>query len=268
MRYQYGFVGGGNMATALIGGIIGRSICAPEQVLVSDISNERLTQLADQFGVSTTSDNTVTVSQSDCVILAVKPQTFDTLALEIAPHLNPDTIIISILAGKNSAKLSSGLGNPMHLVRVMPNLPALIGEGVTAIAETDTLTDRASQAAQTLFSTVGTTLCVPEALMDSVTAVSGSGPGYIFRIAETLVRGAEELGFSEQAATELVIQTLTGAALMLAERKDSPSELCRRVCSPGGTTLAGLEAMNSQGLEQALIAGLKAARDRSHQLSK
>jgi pyrroline-5-carboxylate reductase len=268
MGYQYGFIGGGNMATALIGGIIGGSICAPEQVVVSDISNERLTQLADQFSVSTTPDNTVTTSQSACVILAVKPQTFDALALEIASHLLPDTIIISILAGKNSIKLSTGLGYPMHLVRVMPNLPALIGQGVTAIAETDNLTDKARQAAQTLFSTVGTTLCVPEALMDSVTAVSGSGPGYIFRIAETLVQGAIELGFEEQAATELVIQTLAGAALMLAERKDPPADLCRRVCSPGGTTLAGLDAMRSEGLEQALLAGLRAARDRSHQLSK
>jgi pyrroline-5-carboxylate reductase len=268
MPYRYGFIGGGNMATALLSGLIERRVCRPDDILVSDVSIDRRNLLSVDFLVSVTEQNSDVAEDSECLVLAVKPQTLGLVATEIANHLSKDQTVISILAGIPAAVLREKLGGHERIVRVMPNLPATIGKGVAAIAETPPTPEDSYGIAESLLQTVGTTTRVTEDLMDAVTAISGSGPGYVFRMAEILVKAGIEVGLSPDQADALVRQTLLGASEMLSLSLDSAGDLCRKVCSPGGTTLAGLEAMAVKGLEEALVSGVKAARNRSMELSK
>lgn len=255
------------MATAILAGVVGKELCKPAEIVVSDILEERLSFLANEYGVATTSSNQEVVRAAETVVLAIKPQTLGLVASEIVDHLREDQTVVSILAGVRSEVLAEKLGPRPRIVRVMPNLPATIGKGVTAISEPQGDSDEGFQEAETLLSTIGETVAVGEDLLDAVTAVSGSGPGYVFRIADLLLQAAVEAGLPKQQADRLVRQTLLGAAEMLAGSEESAEELCRRVCSPGGTTLAGLEAMMASGLEEAIRKGVLAARDRSVELS-
>ena len=268
MAHHYGFIGGGNMATALLSGALKHALCSPADILVSDVSKERLDFLSKDFGVAISSRNAEVVKGSQVIVLAVKPQTLKEVAPEIAPALKADQTVLSILAGVPVATLQERLNGHGRIVRAMPNLPATIGQGVTALALTPLTPEAAYEVAEKLLATVGGTLRVEEELIDAVTALSGSGPGYIFRIAEILVRAGVEAGLTEEQSAALVTRTLEGAAQMLAQSSETAAELCRKVCSPGGTTLAGLERMEKNGLEEALIEGVLAARDRARELSK
>lgn len=268
MKYHYGFIGGGNMATALLRGLLEQGLSLPTQIIVSDVSVERRSLLADESGVDVTSDNLEVIQESETVILAIKPQVLGQVAPAIAEQLHRHQTILSILAGVTTAVLRERFRGHTRIVRVMPNLPATLGKGVTGIAISPPTPDDAYLMAEGILQTIGTTIRLPEELLDAVTAISGSGPGYIFRMAEILIRAGTMLGLSEQHSSALVRQTFLGAAEMLTHSPESAAELCRRVCSPGGTTLAGLEAMEKGGLEQALIAGVTAARDRARELSK
>jgi pyrroline-5-carboxylate reductase len=267
MAYRYGFIGGGNMATALLGGLLEKGVCRPDDILVSDISSERRNLLASEFKVSTTERNVDVMEDAECLVLAIKPQTLAAVATEVAGHLTSGQTVISILAGVRSSVLRERLGGHSRLVRVMPNLPATVGKGVAGIAETPPTPEEAYRAAEDIFETVGVTLRLKEDLLDAVTAVSGSGPGYIFRIADILTQAGTEVGLSLEQSSTLVRQTFLGAAEMLAGSPETAADLCRRVCSPGGTTLAGLAAMEKGGLAAAIAAGVRAARDRSVELS-
>jgi pyrroline-5-carboxylate reductase len=268
MTYRYGFIGGGNMATALIKGLLSKHQCSAEEILVSDLALEQRDRLHSELKVETTADNRMVASQAECVLLAIKPQTFVTVAQEISGHLGCGKTVISILAGVTTQVLSDRLGGYSTLVRTMPNLPALIGKGVTGIALTPTTPEGALRDAENVLQTVGETVRLPEDLLDAVTAISGSGPGYLFRIAEILISAGMDVGLSEEQADRLVRQTFLGAAEMMVASTESATHLCRKVCSPGGTTLAGLEAMEKGGLESALWAGVLAARNRAQELSK
>lgn len=265
--HAYGFIGGGNMAAALINGLLAKQVSKPGGIIASDVAPERRTLLAAEYGIEVTESNVEVARQSKCLVLAIKPQTLPTVAPELSTALGVEQTVISILAGVRSSVLREKLGGHARVVRAMPNLPATVGKGVTGIAVGEGVPGDALAEAEALLGTVGATVRVPEELLDAVTAVSGSGPGYVFRIAEILIRGGVEAGLSQEQADALVRQTLLGAAEMLAASPDTAGELCRRVCSPGGTTLAGLEAMENAGLESALIAGVLAARDRSRELS-
>ena len=268
MTCYYGFLGGGNMATAIIGGLLEHKICAPKEILVSDIAEDRRNFLAERFGVSPTDSNSEVVEKARCIVLAVKPQVLSTVAPEIAPLLREEQTVISILAGVTVEVLRDRLSGHEKIVRVMPNLPATIGKGVAGIATTPSTPTEACEEAERLLGTVGGTVRVEEELMDAVTAVSGSGPGYVFRIAEILIQAGVQVGLSEDQSRSLVEKTLQGAAELLVASEENAGELCRRVCSPGGTTLAGLDAMEKGGLEVALTEGVCAARNRSRELSK
>jgi pyrroline-5-carboxylate reductase len=256
------------MATAIVGGLLEHKICAANEILVSDVAEDRRNVLAERFGVSPTESNSEVVEKAKCIVLAVKPQILSTVAPEIAPLLRNEQTVISILAGVTVAVLRDRLNGHGKIVRVMPNLPATIGKGVAGIATTPSTPAEAYEEAEKLLGTVGGTVRVEEELMDAVTAVSGSGPGYVFRIAEILIRAGVQVGLSEDQSRSLVEKTLQGAAELLVASDESAGELCRRVCSPGGTTLAGLDAMEKSGLDEALMNGVRAARDRSRELSK
>ncbi|GMV65270.1 MAG: pyrroline-5-carboxylate reductase [Candidatus Hinthialibacteria bacterium] len=267
MACRYGFIGGGNMAAALIRGILGGGICLPENILASDVSSERLELLAAEHGILTTRENRKVAQEAECLVLAVKPQIFPAVAQDIVGRMPATQSVISIMAGVTCQALSSSLQNHPGIVRTMPNLPATLGFGVSGIAETGSTSPKALQDAESLLSTVGATVRLPEDKLDAVTALSGSGPGYLFRIAEILIQAGVGLGLTEDQAATLVKHTFQGAAGMLIASSEPAGELCRRVCSPGGTTLAGLKAMEDNGLQQALLEGVRAACRRSRELS-
>jgi pyrroline-5-carboxylate reductase len=260
------FIGGGNMATALIQGLIATQTARREQLLVSDVRPEGLVQLRDKFGVRTTSDNRAACS-SDIVVLAVKPQNFPGLLPLIAPSLAPSTLVISIAAGVPLRAIESALPQS-RVVRAMPNTPALVNEGATAVAGGSKATPEDLALASKIFVSVGRVVVVDEAQMDAVTALSGSGPAYVFLLAEALAAAGAELGLSPEVAGILAAQTLHGAGKLLAESNDSPSELRRKVTSPGGTTAAGIAALEERDFAGAVAACLRAACKRGEELGK
>jgi pyrroline-5-carboxylate reductase len=264
-----GFVGSGNMAEALIKGIVAAKIYAPENVFVSDIRTERLELLAEKYGVTAVENNAELAGKVETVVLSTKPQNMADALESIKDAIAGETLVISIAAGIKVAKIAAALGD-MSIVRVMPNTPALIGEGASALFANEK-GKQFLQKAKSIFSSVGKVVVVEaEDLMDAVTAVSGSGPAYYFLLTEELIKAATELGLPADTAQTLVLQTAKGAALLAfeAEKKgQSPAELRQKVTSPGGTTEAALKIL-AEGKFGPLVAdAVKHAQQRSQELS-
>ena len=260
------FIGGGNMATALIQGLIATHTARREQLLVSDIRPEGLVQLRDKYGVRTTLDNRA-ACQSDILVLSVKPQTFAGLLPTIAQHLAPSTLVISIAAGVPLQAIEAALPQS-RVVRAMPNTPALVSAGATAIAAGSKATQEDMVLASKIFASVGQVVQIDEAQMDAVTALSGSGPAYVFLLAEALAAAGAELGLAPDVASVLAAQTIYGAGRLLTESHDTPAELRRKVTSPGGTTAAGVAALEARDFAGAVAACLRAASARGVELGK
>jgi pyrroline-5-carboxylate reductase len=264
-----GFIGSGNMAEALIKGIIAAKVYPADNVLVSDIRPERLEYLAGEYSVQPTQNNTALAGGADVVVLSVKPQNMDEVLGEIKGTLKESVLVISIAAGVTTAKIAAALGD-VPIIRVMPNTPALVGEGASALFSKNA-TDESMAIALKLFSAVGKAVVVDtEDLIDAVTAVSGSGPAYFFLLMEEMIKAAEKLGLDAGTAKELVLQTAKGAALLAQQadgRGETPAELRRKVTSPGGTTEAALKVFAEKQFSQLVTAALTAARDRSNELS-
>jgi len=265
-----GFLGGGNMAEALIKGIITANLYAPENIFVSDIRPERLELLAKQYQVRTVDSNPALAAKVDILVLSVKPQNMTEALQSIKDVFKPDTLVISIAAGIKVANITVVLGD-IAIVRVMPNTPALISEGASALFANDKAKPMMEKA-MSIFSAVGKAVVVEtEDLIDAVTAVSGSGPAYYFLLMEEMIKAAEQLGLPDSVAKELVLQTAKGAALLAAEadkKGESPAELRRKVTSPGGTTEAALKVFADGKISELISAAIKRARDRSQELSK
>ena len=264
-----GFIGSGNMAEALIKGIINAKLYQPKDVLISDIRKERLDSLIKEYGVTPAKGNVDLAGGVDTLVLSVKPQNMADALDSVKASVSRDVLVISIAAGIKVAKISAVLGN-IPIVRVMPNTPALIGEGASALfanAKARPLMDKAMK----IFSAVGKTVIVDnEDLIDAVTAVSGSGPAYFFAMMEEMIKAGQELGLPAEIAKILVLQTAKGAAMLAAERDkfgESPSELRRKVTSPGGTTGAAMKVFAAREFGQVIEQALCAARDRSRELS-
>jgi len=264
-----GFVGGGNMAEALIKGIITAKVYAPENIFVSDIRQERLAFLVKEYGVQTTEKNGELAGKVDILVLSVKPQKMTEALMSIRKSLKKNTLIISIAAGIRTAYIARVLGE-VAIVRVMPNTPALIGEGASALFATDKAKPMLNKAIS-IFSAVGKAVVVDdEDLIDAVTAVSGSGPAYYFLLAEEMIKAAIELGLPDDVAKTLVLQTAKGAALLAVEADEkgqSPAELRRKVTSPGGTTEAALKVFEDGKFGPLIAQAIRRARDRSQELS-
>jgi len=260
------FIGAGNMAGAIIEGVIAAGTYAPGQITAADVRPEATRALADAHGIHGTSDNASAVSTADVVVLSVKPQTFAQLLPAIAGSLRADALVISIAAGVPLSVIEAGLGAAVRVVRVMPNTPALVRAGATALSAGTHATDADLATAEAVFAAVGETVRVPEAQLDAVTGLSGSGPAYVFRLVEAMIAGGQSAGLGEAEARALAHQTVFGAAKLLVDSGEPAAALRARVTSPGGTTAAGLAALEAAGFEQAVVACVAAATDRSKQL--
>ena len=266
---KIGFIGGGNMASSLISGLIA-SGHAPEQIWVSDINPDTLTALANNLNVNTSLNNDDIINAVDVVVLAVKPQMLSAVAQNAAALIQQKkSLVVSIAAGINQSSLSRWLGADIAIVRCMPNTPALVLTGATALHANDKVTDEQCDLAENILRSVGIALWVEEeAELDAVTAVSGSGPAYYFLLMEAMEKAALELGLSQETARLLVQQTALGAAKIALESSESPEQLRRRVTSPGGTTQQAIETFEQGGFTELVAKALHAARDRSIEMSK
>jgi pyrroline-5-carboxylate reductase len=265
-----GFVGGGNMAEALIKGVIAANMYAHGNVFVSDIRTERLEFLTNRYGVTACKANREVAAKVDTLVLSVKPQTMNEALDSIKDTVSTKTLVISIAAGIKVAKIAGALGN-VPIVRVMPNTPALIGEGASALFANERAKDLLERALS-IFSAVGKAVIVDnEDLIDAVTAVSGSGPAYFFLLMEEMIKAGVELGLSQTVAKDLVLQTARGAGLLAAEADkngESPAQLRQKVTSPGGTTAAAIKVFAEGNLSGLIAAALTRARDRARELSQ
>jgi pyrroline-5-carboxylate reductase len=264
-----GFIGSGNMAEALIKGILQAGVYAPSDVFISDIRKERLEELARKYGVAAMDTNARIAQCSDTIVLSVKPQTMANALDSIKGAISSTKLVISIAAGVKITKIAAVLGD-VAIIRVMPNTPALIGQGVSALFANARARPQLGQALS-IFSAVGKAVIVDtEDLIDAVTAVSGSGPAYFFLLMEAMMQAGAALGLPANVAKDLVLQTAKGASLLAVEadkNNESPAMLRRKVTSPGGTTEAALRVFAEAGFEQLVGRALAAARDRSRELS-
>ena len=264
-----GFIGSGNMAEALIKGITAADVYAPESVFISDIRAERLKFLSEKYGVVPAESNAELARKVATVVLSIKPQNMSEALASIKDGIGAGTLVISVAAGTRVANISAVLGD-IAIVRVMPNTPALIGEGASALfanRQAKPMLERA----RSIFSSVGKAVVVDdEDLIDAVTAVSGSGPAYYFLLMEEMIKAGVELGLPKDVAKDLVLQTAKGAGLLAVEADrngEGPAVLRQKVTSPGGTTEAALKVFANGKIGQVVMDALSAARDRSRELS-
>lgn len=266
---KIGFIGGGNMASSLISGLIA-SGHSPQQIWVSDINPDTLESLAANLNVNTTASNDAVINAVDVVVLAVKPQILGSVARSIAALIRQKKpLVVSIAAGISQHSLSQWLGSDTAIVRCMPNTPALVLTGATALHANARVTAEQRDLAENIMRSVGIALWVEdESKLDAVTAVSGSGPAYYFLLMEAMEKAAIDLGLSEVTARLLVQQTALGAAKIALESSESPEQLRKRVTSPGGTTQRAIETFEQGGFTGLVAKALHAARDRSIEMSK
>ncbi|HEY8369870.1 MAG TPA: pyrroline-5-carboxylate reductase [Thermodesulfobacteriota bacterium] len=262
------FVGAGNMAEALIKGLIAAGL-ARTQILASDHTEERVAHIRQVYGIATSSDNREVVSRADIVVLAVKPQILPKVLEEIAGVVTADKLIISVAAGVPIESIEAYLHQRSRVVRVMPNTPALVQAGATALVAGAHATESDLATAKAIFDSVGTTVVLDdEGLMDAITGLSGSGPAYIFVIIDALADAGVRVGLSRDVSLALAAQTVLGAAKLLIETGEHPGALKDKVTSPGGTAIAGLHTLEQGGLRTTLINAVEAATKRSRELGE
>lgn len=258
-------LGGGVMGETLAAGLLQRMEERPD-IVVAEKRPDRAAELQAALGVEL-ADAPSAVEGADVVILVVKPQDMATLLSEVGPRVEPDAVVISIAAGISTATIEAALARGGHVVRAMPNTPALVGKAVTGVSGGASCRPEHVAAARGLLESVGMVVEVPEALQDAVTAVSGSGPAYLFYLAEAMLDAALALGLDEATARAMVTGTLDGAATLLATSDSSARELRAKVTSPNGTTAAATAVFDELGLGRVVEAGIQAARNRSRELS-
>jgi pyrroline-5-carboxylate reductase len=265
---KIGFLGAGNMGEAMIKGLLQAGLVPAETICATDVRAERLDQIVRQYGVRAVAGNSALVSESDVVILAVKPQIMGAVLKEVAPSVDGRKLFISIAAGVATRTLREYLGKPVRLIRVMPNTPALVLEGVTAIARSDGLEPGDLETAQELFGAVGRVVVLDENALDAVTGLSGSGPGYVAIVIESLADGGVKMGLDRTTALTLAAQTVLGSAKLILETGAHPGQLKDMVASPGGTTIAGIAALEEGGVRHTFISAVERATLRSRELGR
>jgi len=265
---RVGFLGAGNMGEALIKGLCAARVVDARAIHATDVRDERLRELAKQYGITVAASNTALVRDTDVIVLAVKPQIMDPVLREVAPAVSREKLLISIAAGVSTARLSAALGKPARLIRVMPNTPALVLEGITAIARAEHLEPGDLDVASAIFKAVGRVVVLDETALDAVTGLSGSGPAYVALVVEALADGGVNVGLDRATALALATQTVIGAAMLLRETGMHPGALKDMVSSPGGTTIAGVAALEAGRLRGTLMDAVERATLRSRELGR
>jgi len=266
MQQKIGFIGGGNMGEALIKGILKSGVCSRQAVCVSDIRSERLKALQKSYGIKIGKDNPAAAAHADVIILCVKPQNLEVMLNGLAPAISGRHLIISVAAGVPTDFIARHFKSSIPIIRAMPNTPALIQEGASALCRGRNAADSHLKIAQNIFSAVGKVVVVDESLMDAVTGLSGSGPAYAFLFIEALADAGVKMGLTREVALLLAAQTCLGSAKMIAETGEHPARLRDMVTSPGGTTISGLHKLEAGRLRSAVMDAVEAATKRSQEL--
>ena len=266
MKYKLGLIGAGNMAEAVAKAAIEQGLVTADKIIASDTNPERRDLFA-SLGINVTEDNDLIVTEARQIMLAVKPQVFPDVAGLLGKVDAQRQIIISIMAGITTAKIEELAGQPLRVIRVMPNTPMMVMQGMAGVACGESCQPGDDAFAMQLFGAVGKAVSVSESDIDAITAISGSGPAYIFYLAEAMEEAAKQMGLGDDGAV-LAQQTILGAALLLGRSPDTAGELRRKVTSPGGTTQAALEYMEQHNVRQAITDGILKAQARSIELGK
>lgn len=257
------FIGAGAMGSAMIGGLVARRDVEADRLTASDRHQERLDEVRGEFGVRTTLDNRAAARNAQVIVLSVKPQVLPAVLRELRGVIDGGALVVSIVAGATIASIATGLGH-RAIVRTMPNTPAQVGEGMTVWTATPEVSERQREQAGAIVAALGRQLFVEEErFLDMATAISGSGPAYVFLMMEALIDAAVHLGFSRDAARELVVQTIRGAAIYAEHQPVHPAELRNRVTSPGGTSADALYQLEKGGFRTVMSDAVLAAYERS-----
>ncbi len=265
MERVLGFIGAGNMVSAILTGVLSKGLALPGELWLSNRTEPKLVPWRDK-GVNTTLDNVVLAQKADLIVLGIKPQVFETVVPQIAPYVE-GKCVLSIAAGISSAWLKERLSGAM-VVRAIPNTPMKLGKGATAVAQAPGVPEELFKLCCSLFEAAGAVAVIPEEQMDDFIAVSGSSPAFFFRMAAAMVETAREAGIDPDLALSMAAQTMAGSAAMLLETGDTAQELTRQVCSPGGTTLAALTAFDDYRFEEMIRQAALRCAQRSRELGK
>lgn len=263
MNKTIGFIGCGNMAQAIIGGVISSGLVKPKNVISSDMDNNKLNKISDELNINITNDNKEVAKVSDILVLAVKPHIYNIVIKEIKDMVKDDVIIVIIAAGKNIKSVEEGFNKNIKVVRTMPNTPALVGEGMTAMCFNNKITDDEKEEVINIFESFGKVEILKEDLIDFVPAVSGSSPAYVFMFIEAMADAAVLDGIPREKAYNFAAQAVLGAAKMVLETGKHPGELKDMVCSPKGTTIEAVAKLEEMGLRNAVISAMRSCSEKS-----
>ena len=260
---KLGFIGTGNMASAMMGGILNNQILSVDEVMGSNPGSQKRESVKKQFGIYVTADNNEVVEKADVIVLSVKPQFYEEVIHEIREIIRENQIVITIAPGKTLAWLTEKFGKEVKLVRTMPNTPALVGAGMTAMCPNEHMTEEEIAYVRTLLESFGRVEIVPEHLMDTVVSTSGSSPAYVFMMIEAMADAAVSGGMPRAQAYQFAAQAVMGSAKMVLETGKHPGELKDMVCSPGGTTIEAVRTLEEYGFRSGIIEAMKVCEEKS-----
>lgn len=258
MKYKVGFIGCGNMASAIIGGLTANAGLKPDEIIAADASEAAVKRASDTLGIHTTTDNCQVASDSDVLFLSVKPQFYEAVISQIRDILPAGQIIVTIAPGKTLAWLAERIGDSVKIVRTMPNTPALVGAGITGVCRNSLVTDSDFEYVMQLLSSFGLAEAIPESLMDACVSVSGSSPAYVFMFIEAMADAAVADGMPRAQAYRFAAQAVLGSAKMVLDTGKHPAELKDMVCSPAGTTIEAVRVLEEKGFRSAVMEAMKA----------
>lgn len=263
---KLGFIGAGNMARAMMGGIVASGLISGNEIIVSDSSESARVRAQEDFGVRVTEDNAAAASRSEILVLAVKPQIYPPVITQIAAAVPQDAVVISIAPGHTLEKLAAMFDRKLKIVRCMPNTPAMVGEGMTAVCRNEHVGDSDLQRVRALLDAFGKSACVSEKLLDAVIAVSGSAPAYIFILIEAMADAAVLEGLHRADAYRFAAQAVLGSAKMVLQTGIHPGALKDMVCSPGGTTIEAVRVLEEKGFRSSIMEAMRACANKSKEM--
>ncbi len=264
--YKIGFIGCGNMAKAMIGGIVAKKAALPKEIIASRRSKEALSEIEEAFGICTTISNIEAAKDSEIIVLAVKPYMYEAVINEVKSYINDSQIIVTIAPGKSLEWLKSQFGFDAKIVRTMPNTPALVGEGMTAVVPNEFITKEDLKRVMYFLESFGKAELVTEGVMGAVTAVSGSSPAYVFMFIEAMADAAVAEGMPRDAAYKFAAQAVLGSAKMVLDTDMHPGELKDMVCSPGGTTIQAVRVLEEKGMRSSIIEAMTACANKANSI--